>query len=134
MLLRTMFLTIAVFAAFISFSQERKRLDYSVVVIDANFETDRKGTFHGDNTFIINYNDNSDILHIDDDNVQTRYIRKGEIKTEYDDEGDKFFLLSAFDGNGEPISIIVYEDIKYGIKIYKSLGDGNIIEFWFMNL
>ncbi|TAD85867.1 MAG: hypothetical protein EAY75_10185 [Bacteroidetes bacterium] len=71
-----------------------------------------------DNTFIINYNDSQDILHIRPNGKRVLYRRVSKaVERKETSDGKKYQIISAIDEDGITFQFQIFDNRDYGIKL-----------------
>ena len=106
------------FIAHFSFSQtDQFRVDFNLVTF-YDSDTDKwKEWQEGDNTFVLNFNDNNDIAHYKPDGTVAYYRNLGGLEVGYTENGDRYQILNALDEDGYEISVQLFDDITIGAKL-----------------
>jgi hypothetical protein len=99
---------------------ERFRVDYNHVSI-FDMETENWGDWQeGDNTFVINYNDNGDIAHYLANGDFVLYKKISGVEEDYTDSGEPYQVVTALDENGYRFRFQIFNDPKIGLKLIYS--------------
>ena len=77
----------------------------------------------GNNTFVLNINDNNDIAHYKPDGEVLYYRNLGDLEVGYTTDGDHYQIIKALYEDGYEISFQLFDDITIGAKLIW----GNII-------
>lgn len=98
-------------------SQNSKfRVDYDGVSFYDN-ETETWSDFEaGYNTFVININDNGDILHIKANGARAIYRRMSGATEDYVD-GQHYQIIKALDEDGDIFHLQIFDDKSIGLKM-----------------
>lgn len=106
------------FIAHFSFSQtDQFRVDFNLVTF-YDSDTDKwKEWQEGDNTFVLNFNDNNDIAHYKPDGTVAYYRNLGGLEVGYTKNGDRYQILNALDEDGYEISFQLFDDNTIGAKL-----------------
>ncbi len=112
-----------------SFSQtenEQFRIDYNIVAILPGLDSDWSEWFDANNTFVINSNDNNDIVHYRGDGETVVYRNLGGLETLYTDSGKRYQIINVLDEDGNPMDFQLFDDPTIGVKLIK---EGMAIQF-----
>lgn len=119
----TKYLFIFLLIPILSFSQDSFRNDYTLVSI-YNSETEEWGEWqNGYNTFVFNYNDNGDVLHILDSGKKYIYRKLSDgVEKEYTENGEHYQIITALDEEGIRFRLQLFDNPSIGLKmIYSNL-------------
>jgi hypothetical protein len=108
------------------FSQDQFRVDYNLVAILPGLDAEWSEWFDAQNTFVINANDNNDIIHYRGDGQVVVYRNLGGLETEYTESGKRYQIINALDEEGNPMDFQLFDDPSIGAKLIK---DGMAIQF-----
>jgi hypothetical protein len=110
-----------------TFSQnEQFRVDCNLVAILPSLYSEWSEWFDAQNTFVINANQNNDIIHYRGDGGIVVYRNVGDLKIEYTDSGKRYQIINVLDEDGYPMEFQLFDDPNIGIKLIK---DGMAIQF-----
>lgn len=101
---------------------EKFRVDMDLVTI-YNTTTEKWSEWkEGFNSFVINYNDNGDILHIKASGKQAIYRKvSGNVEKTTTEDGKRYQIIDVIDEDGDRCSFQIFDDYSIGIKlIYKN--------------
>jgi hypothetical protein len=103
-------------------SSGRFRRDYNVLCF-YDSDTEKWSEWKtGDNTFVINYNDNNDIAHYKANGEMVVYKKISGVEDDYTDGGEHYQIISALDEEGIRFRFQFFDDPKIGLKlIYKNI-------------
>lgn len=98
--------------------QEKFRIDYSKVTI---YDRDTKTWSdweNGDNTFVFNFNERGDIVHLMANGETSLYKRLSDIEKDYTEpEREPYQILSALDEDGDVFMLQLFDDPGIGLKM-----------------
>jgi hypothetical protein len=82
--------------------------------------------FDAQNTFVINSNDNNDIIHYRGDGQVVIYRNLGGLETLYTKSGERYQIINVLDEDGNPMDFQLFDNLSIGVKLIK---DGMAIQF-----
>ena len=104
--------------------QNRFRKDYSHVAI-FDFSTSSWSEWEsGNNTFVININDNGDVQHYKPNGTSEIYRRVSKIEEKYLDNGERYQTMSCLDEDGLRFELSLFDNSFLGLQMI--LSDGAI--------
>jgi hypothetical protein len=110
-------LALTVIAHF-SFSQtEQFRVDFNLVAFYDKDTEEWSEWQQGENTFVLNFNDNNDIAHYKPDGGVAFYRNLGGLEIGYTKNGDRYQIVNALDEDGYKISFQLFDDYTIGAKL-----------------
>lgn len=95
----------------------RFRRDYNVISF---YDKDTKKWSEwksGDNTFVINYNDNGDIAHYKPNGEMALYKKISAVEEDKTESGEKYQIVTALDEDGLRFRFQFFNDPKIGLKL-----------------
>jgi hypothetical protein len=98
------------------------RVDFSHVAIFLSPDAEWSEWFDAQNTFVINANENNDIIHYRGDGNVVTYRNIGKLETKYTDTGERYQIISVLNDEGNPISFQLFDDISIGVKLITEEG------------
>lgn len=103
------------------------RVDMNYVAIYDNSKEEWSEWKKGYNTFVINSNENKDIIHIKPSGEEVNYRRISQsVERKATSDGKEYQIINCVDGNGDKFQFQVFDDYKIGIKMIYATG---IIQF-----
>lgn len=119
MIMKKIFFTLALtLIAQITFSQtEQFRVDFNLVAFYDKDTEEWSEWQLGENTFVLNFNDNNDIAHYKPDGSVVYYRNLGGLEVGYTKNGDRYQIVNALDEDGYQISFQLFDDITIGAKL-----------------
>jgi hypothetical protein len=99
---------------------EQFRVDFNHVAIFLSPDAEWSEWFEAPNTFVINSNDNNDIIHYRGDGNVVVYRNLGGLEKDQTESGDRYQILNMLDEEGNPISFQLFDDISIGVKLISS--------------
>jgi hypothetical protein len=117
--MKKLFFTLALTViAHFSFSQtEQFRVDFNLVAF-YDMDTEEWSEWQlGENTFVLNFNDNNDIAHYKPDGDVAYYRNLGGLEIGYTKNGDRYQIVNALDEVGYEISFQLFDDNTIGAKL-----------------
>jgi hypothetical protein len=110
-----------------SFSQSNQfRIVYNNVSIFLSPDAEWSEMFDAQNTFVMNANENKDIIHYRGDGTAVTYRNIGELQTKYTDKGERYQILNVLDDDDNPISFQLFDDVSIGVKL---ITEDGLIQF-----
>ncbi len=100
-----------------TFSQDQFRVDMNLVAILPSLDAEWSEWFEATNTFVINANENNDIIHYRGDGNVVVYRNLGGLKTEYTESGKRYQIINALDEDGNPMEFQLFDDRSIGVKL-----------------
>jgi hypothetical protein len=98
-------------------SGEKFRIDYNMV----SFYDVKTGTWSdfesGYNTFVININDNGDIMHIKANGEKAIYRKMSGVEEDYTKDGKHYQIINALDDDGDIFKFQIFDDTSIGLKM-----------------
>lgn len=114
-------------------SQERVRREYSNCQIKSEKDPELDGLYEGRNIFILNYNENLDVLHIRPSGKQVLYVRSSDVEMEK--EGDTpYVYYYVFDERGRDVLIQIFLNEEYGINLFLGMDQDNFTSLKYFNI
>jgi hypothetical protein len=108
------------------YGQEQFRVDCSHVAILPSLDASWSEWFEASNTFVINANENNDIIHYRGDGNVVTYRYVGGLETLYTDSGKRYQIINVLDEDGYSMQFQLFDDLTIGVKLIK---DGMAIQF-----
>jgi len=100
------------------FSQEGQfRVDCNQVAILASLDAEWSEWFEATNTFVLNSNENNDIVHYRGDGQVVVYRNLGGLETEYTESGKRYQIINTLDEDGNPMEFQLFDDLSIGVKL-----------------
>ena len=97
---------------------EKFRIDCSKVSIYDYKKEKWDDWVDGNNTFVININNNGDILHITAKGKEKTYRRiSRDVERDQTKTGDKYQIIEVLDEEGDRFRFQVFDDIEIGVKM-----------------
>jgi hypothetical protein len=125
--MRTIVTMIAVFFLTTQlYAQEQFRVDCSYAAILPSLDASWSEWFEASNTFVINANENNDIIHYRGDGKVVIYRYVGGLETLYTDTGKRYQIINVLDEDGNPMNFQLFDDPTIGVKLIK---DGMAVQF-----
>ena len=115
---KAILIIIGLFAMNMAFGQNKFRVDYNYVsAYDPKTET--WGDWEeGDNTFVININNNGDIAHIMASGKTVIYKKLSGVEEGYTTKGYHHYqIISALDEDGDVFRFQIFDDKSIGLKM-----------------
>jgi hypothetical protein len=110
-----------------AFSQnEQFRVDCNLVSFLKGLDSEWSDWVEANNTFVINANDNNDIIHYRGDGEVVVYRNLGGLETLYTKTGERYQIVCVLDEDGNQMSFQMFDDLEIGVKLIK---EGFIIQF-----
>lgn len=98
-------------------TNSRFRRDYNIISI-YDRDTDKWSEWKsGDNTFVINYNDNGDIAHYKPNGEMALYKKISSVEEDKTDSGERYQIITALDEDGLRFKFQFFDDPKIGLKL-----------------
>jgi hypothetical protein len=101
---------------------EQFRVDFNHVAIFLSAEAEWSEWFDAPNTFVINANDNNDVIHYRGDGNVVVYRNLGGLESDVTETGDHYQILNMLDEDGDQISFHLFDNISIGVKLISSDG------------
>jgi hypothetical protein len=98
------------------------RVDYNHVAIYLSSDVEWSQWFEAQNTFVINANDNNDIIHYMGNGNVVTYRNLGGLEVNYTESGEKYQILNILGEEGDPIRFQLFDNPKIGAKLITSDG------------
>ena len=96
---------------------EKFRIDYNNVSI-YDTKTDKWSDWKsGFNTFVVNINDNGDIMHIKANGEKVTYRKLSGVEEGNTKEGKHYQIIKALDDEGDTFSFQIFDDEEIGLKM-----------------
>jgi len=112
-----------------AFSQDENkqfRVDCDLVAILPGIDSEWSEWFDANNTFVINANENKDIIHHRGDGETLVYRNLGGLETLYTQSGERYQIINVLDEDGNPMDFQLFDDPSIGVKLIK---EGMAIQF-----
>jgi hypothetical protein len=93
------------------------RVDCNLVAILPSLDAEWSEWFDSINTFVLNSNDNNDIIHYRGDGQVVVYRNLGGLETLYTESGKRYQIISVLDENGDSMSFQLFDDLSIGVKL-----------------
>ena len=93
------------------------RVDCDLVAILPRLDSEWSEWFDASNTFVINSNDNNDIVHYRGDGETVVYRNLGGLETLTTPSGDRYQILHILDEDGNLMDFQLFEDPSIGVKL-----------------
>jgi hypothetical protein len=93
------------------------RIDCNAVAILQSLDSEWSQWYDAQNTFVINANENFDIIHYRNNGEIVTYRNLGDLETSYTSSGDQYQIISVLDENGYPMEFQLFEDPAIGVKL-----------------
>ncbi len=96
---------------------EKFRIDYDMVSF-YDVKTETWSAFEaGYNTFVININDNGDIMHIWANGEKVIYRKMSGVEKDYTKDGKHYQIIKALDDDGNIFRFQIFDDTSVGLKM-----------------
>lgn len=92
------------------------RVDLNHVAIFLSTDAEWSEWFDAQNTFVINANENNDLIHYRGDGSVIVYRNNGGLESDVTESGDHYQIMNMLDEEGNQISFQLFDDISIGIK------------------
>ena len=102
------------------FGQEQFRVDCNQVAILPDINSEWTEWFEATNTFVINANENQDIIHYRGDGQMVVYRNLGGLEILFTDSGNRYQIINVLDENGNPMDFQLFDDHSIGVKLIKA--------------
>ncbi len=96
---------------------EKFRIDYNKVAFYKNEIKDWTDLEDGLNTFVININNNGDIMHIKANGKNVIYRKLSGVEKGNTSRGEPYQILKALDDDGDIFSFQIFNDPQLGLKM-----------------
>ncbi len=93
------------------------RVDCDLVAILPELDAEWSEWFEASNTFVINANDNNDIVHYRGDGETLVYRNLGGLEKLTTPSGDRYQIIHILDEDGNPMDFQLFEDPSIGVKL-----------------
>ena len=119
---KILFICTTLFIPFLTYSQNKFRVDYDLVSIYDQSKKRWDDWKSGDNTFVININSKGDILHIKANGDKVIYKTLSEAEENWTDkERHHYQTIEAIHEDGDLFKFQIFDDAEIGLKmIYKN--------------
>jgi hypothetical protein len=105
-----------------AFSQDENkqfRVDCDLVAILPGIDSEWSEWFDANNTFVINANENKDIIHHRGDGETLVYRNLGGLETLYTQSGERYQIINVLDEDGNPMDFQLFDNPSIGVKLRK---------------
>ena len=104
-----------------AFSQnEQFRVDCNLVCFLDGLDSEWSEWIEANNTFVINANDNNDIIHYRGDGEVVVYRNLGGLETLFTKSGERYQIIKVLDEDGDEMSFQMFDNPEIGIKLMKN--------------
>ena len=106
-------------SAYSQSENEQFRVDCDIVAILPGLDSDWSEWFDANNTFIINANENKDIIHHRGDGETVVYQNLSSVETLYTDSGERYQIIKVIDEYGKLMDFQLFDNPSIGVKLIK---------------